>query len=125
MRRINILMLILFICLVSAEWLHAQSKFKFTSFDCPGAQYTEGVAINPAGAITGFCSTQIPQHGFLRVPNGIITEFDPPGSLTTYAAGINPSAAISGEYVDHNQKIHGYLRAPDGIITVIVPPGSI
>lgn len=39
-----------------------------TSFDVPGSFYTQGSAINPAGAITGFYFDATTSHGFLRRP---------------------------------------------------------
>ena len=98
----------------SCRVLHAYVRFPggtITIFDGPGATYSEPLAINPAGAITGyFCSNAC--HGFLRTPDGVITAFDPPGSFFTQGTGINPSGAIIGNYQDANGVSHSFLRLP-------------
>jgi hypothetical protein len=98
----------------SCSVLHAYVRFPggaITIFNGPGATYSEPLAINPAGAITGyFCSNAC--HGFLRTPDGVITAFDPPGSFFTQGTGINPSGAIIGAYQDANGVSHGFLRLP-------------
>lgn len=88
MRRISILLLILFTCFVLAAWPQAQpqSKNKIITFDAPGAgtgagQGTFGVGPNDLGAIAGFyVDSSYGLHGFLRNPFGKITEFDAPNS---------------------------------------------
>ena len=65
-----------------------------TIFDGPGATYSEPLAINPAGAITGyFCSNAC--HGFLSTPDGVITAFDPPGSFFTQVPASTPRGRSS------------------------------
>jgi hypothetical protein len=98
----------------SCSVLHAYVRFPdgaTTVFDGPDATYTEPLAINPAGAITGyFCSNAC--HGFLRTPDGVITAFDPPGSFFTFPTEINAPGAIIGVYLDANGVEHGFLRLP-------------
>src|ERR1017187_3091461 len=143
MKQINILMLILLTCLVSAAWSQAPAltKPKIITFDPPGIgaapyQGTQAPGINSAGAIAGFYSDSISvYHAFLRTPDGTITTFDAPhagtqsvpgffgtalgvlGGQGTYATAINKAGVITGTYIDINNVLHGFLRASDGTIT--------
>ena len=104
----------------------------FVEFDVPGSACearfpfcTTPVAINPAGAVTGYyADSNAALHGFLRAPDGTFTTFDPPGSLSTAPVGINPAGAITGYYCDA-VTCHGFLRTPDGTLTPFDPPGSV
>lgn len=151
----SIQLLILPGCLVSAAW--AQPKI-FT-FDAPGAgtaanRGTAGVAIDPAGAITGFyfdntgvTSTGVTgsgvAHGFLRTPDGTIVTFDAPGAGNesvngfhptpagvfggqgTFSLAINPAEAITGTYFDSTNTAHGFLRTSEGTITTVDAPSYV
>ena len=149
MRRIGILMLVVFFCFVSTTWSQAQPQWnhKIITYEAPGAgtgagQGTQAPGINPAGAITGFYwDDRSVAHGFLRAPDSRITTFDAPGAGSetvsgfygtavglggqgTYAIAINPEGAIAGTYIDKDNVMHGFLRSPDGRFTTIDVPGA-
>jgi len=81
------------------------------TFDAPGAGTGPGhttLAINPAGAITGFYfDAGDAIHGFLRSPDGTIGTIDVPGAGTGPGQGTSPfsitsGGAIAGRYADAN-----------------------
>jgi hypothetical protein len=82
------------------------------TFDPTGSISTEPLAINPAGAITGFFFNGSASHGFLRNSDGTIVTFDPPGALETFPSGINPAGVIIGSYPDAHGVYHGFVRFP-------------
>ncbi|HEY2484922.1 MAG TPA: hypothetical protein VGI36_07220, partial [Candidatus Binataceae bacterium] len=121
MRRIQILMLILFTCFVSAAWsqAHAETKGQFTTIDVAGAAATLAFANNPGGAIAGtyLAPPYYSFQGFLRAKDGTISTFDAPDAGTFYPEGttgqsINPAGAIAGNYTDAGNVNHGFLRDP-------------
>lgn len=122
MRRISVLMLALFACLVSVAWPQAQRKSQFT-FDAPGAGTAAGQGtivngINVGGAIAGWYVDAVNvNHGFLRAHDGSFTSFDAAGAGTgagqgTFAVGNNPAGAITGLFVDANGVSHGFVLKP-------------
>jgi hypothetical protein len=93
-----------------------------------GQQQVYPVAINPAGAVTGYYQTaDYTFHDFLRAPDGTFTQIDPtpPALYSTYtqAAAINPAGAITGYYSDPSGN-HAFLRAANGTLTTFDYPGS-
>lgn len=125
MKRISILLLVLFTFLASAAWPQAQPQWtqKIIKFDAPHAgkgagQGTLALDINPRGTITGwYVDANNVNHGFLRAREGTITEFNVPGAGTgagqgTLAFDIDPRGPITGYYVDAKNAIHGFLRMP-------------
>ncbi len=87
MKRISILLLILFTFLASTAWPQAQTQWrrhKIITFDVPGAgtganQGTVPYGINARGAIIGwYTDGGNVNHGFVRTPVGTITTFDAP-----------------------------------------------
>ena len=124
----------------SSYVFHAFVRFpdgSFTTFDAPGADTvsspacapfcgTIGLAISPAGDITGyFVDANNLTHGFLRDHDGIFSTFDGPGAgpFGTVPEGINPAGEITGFFYDSNNVAHGFLR-DHSAITVFDPPGS-
>jgi hypothetical protein len=100
-----------------------------TEFDDPDAgigagQGTQGVSINPEGAITGAYCDVITCHGFLRAPDGKFTNFDVPRAAGTWASSINPEGAITGYCWDSSGMYHGFLRTPDGKFATFDAPGA-
>src|ERR1700740_697248 len=102
MRRIAILILVLFVYLAARLEVRAQTKAQIIKFDAPGAgtgpgQGTTPYAINPAGAIAGqYLDASNVLHGFLRAVDGTITTIDAPGAGTgsgqgTVVRSINPA----------------------------------
>jgi hypothetical protein len=90
----------------------------WVSFDVPSATYTQGIAINDRGQITGLWQDQNgTSHGFLREADGKIVTFDPPGmgvggagaAPGTYPTGINNRGDIVGYYSDKTGGQHGFL----------------
>lgn len=97
----------------------------YITFDPTNSVSTNPVAINEAGAITGFyADANFANHGFVRTQDGTITSFDPPGSVSTLPAAINEAGAITGFWADANGVDHGFLRAKDGTMTPIDAPGE-
>jgi hypothetical protein len=84
---------------------------KITTFSVPGGSSPTPVAINPAGAITGFSFGSEPS-GFVRTPDGAIIQFGVPSAALTWPTGINPAEAIIGFYYDASGVQHGFLRLP-------------
>lgn len=126
MKRIGILILALFTCLVSAAWPQGQ----FITFDAPKAgrgagQGTQAYAISPLLEITGFyIDKKNVVHGFVRGLDGGIATFDAPNAGTgpgegTVPQSINPLGVIAGFYFDKNCVEHGFLREPNGTLTEI------
>jgi hypothetical protein len=96
-----------------------------------GGQGTYAIAIDSAGAITGFYADgSNVVHGFLRTPDGKFTTLDDPQAGTTgegqgtYAANISPTGVIAGSYADANWVSHGFLRTPHGKFINFDAPGA-
>src|SRR5208337_3688822 len=122
MKRIGILMLVVFFCFVSTAWPQAepQANYKIITFDAPGATLTLPLGPNVWGSIVGhYADASYVVHGFLRSPHGSFTTFDPTGSTCTMSGNINDFGVIGGYYTDSDGVSHGFLRAPNGTITTI------
>src|SRR5208337_400959 len=120
MKRIGILMLVVFFCFVSTAWPQAepQANYKIITFDAPGATLTLPLGPNVWGSIVGhYADASYVVHGFLRSPHGSFTTFDPAGSTCTMSGNINDFGVIGGYYTDSDGVSHGFLRAPNGTIT--------
>jgi hypothetical protein len=93
----------------------------------PGA--TEVAGINEKGTVVGdyeLINTVVPQHGFIRTVDGVITTFDVPGSDRTEPVGINAAGQVAGIYWSHgNDFPGGFVRSADEDITTYpgVPVG--
>jgi len=104
----------------------------YTTFDAPGAgtgpnQGTLPLAIDPAGAITGYyVDASGVNHGFLRTTKGTITTIDVPGAgaFGTQVYSISPSETITGVY-GQGGVIHGFLRDRSGAITTFDAPSAV
>ncbi len=91
MRRIRILMLILFTSFVSTIWSQAQAgqKHEITTFDITGAGTGSGQGTFPIGIVENgwimgsYIDANNVSHGFLRAPDGAISKFDVPGAGTS------------------------------------------
>jgi len=94
----------------------------FTTFDYPGAIFTDGVGINRAGDIVGhYVDATGIDHGYL-LRKGIFTTIDFPGSEGGHVHGINDAGDIVGQYFAGN-KYHGFLLS-SGVYTAIKFPGA-
>jgi hypothetical protein len=128
MKRISFLLFAVVTFLVSSAWPQSDAPKKeptIITFDPPGSVFTLSLAINPAGAITGFyvdASNMV--HGFLRAPDGTITTVDAPGAdQGTVALSVNPAGVIAGNYHDGSNVLHGFLRDRHGTFTTFDAPG--
>jgi len=139
MKRMSILLSLLFFSLFTATWLQAQSQVKklpqIVTFDPPGSgtgayQGTNVAAINPSGLITGWYIDDNNQSwGFLRTASGTITTFSVPNAgtginLGTGPSAINPQGTTAGYYVDANCFPHGFIRTAAGKTMEIDAPGA-
>ncbi len=101
----------------------------FMTIDVPGASFTEGLAINPSGALIGdFCNQTTCYTGFIRFPTGSFAAIDIPGGACggqSIPSDINPSGAVTGSFIDPScgDVSHSYVRAPDGTVTTFDAPG--
>jgi len=126
MKRISILMLILFTSLVSTAW----PRQKITTFDVPGAGTGAGQGTMPVGIVQGnwimgsYIDGNNVTHGFLRAPEGTITKFDVPGGAIVVVWGMTPALEVAGSYLDANNVYHGFLRMPWGRVITIDAPGA-
>lgn len=138
MRRIGILKLVFFFCLVSAAWPQPGPEWqgKIITFDVENAgnaagQGTFPYVITPGGWIAGnFVDTNGVYHGFLRSPNGSITTFDVPGEGTAAGQGVievkglTPALEIVGTVQGANNIFHGFLRTPLGKFVIYDAPDT-
>src|SRR5258708_9759347 len=91
----------------------------FANFDPQGSVatlVTQPLAINPAGAITGYyLDANGGYHGFIRTPKGTLTTIDAfPNATFTFALAINPAGTIVGFYNDTIFTLHGFILPPAG-----------
>ena len=94
----------------------------FTSFDYPGAVFTDGVDINRFGDIVGhYIDAAGVDHGYL-LHNGVFTTVDYPGADGGHAHGINSAGVIVGLYFT-GKKFHGYVLNK-GVYTTVDFPGA-
>jgi len=136
MRSFRILALILFACVVSAQWMQAEKEPTFTKFNAPHAGRGAGQGTFPWGIIQGqwimgyYIDAESVYHGFLRAPDGTITEFDvpgqgtQPGQGTVEVFGMTPQKEIVGTYLDANNLYHGFLRTSHGEFISFDCPGQ-
>src|SRR4051812_44558422 len=103
----------------------ARKLAKIVDFDAvPGSNFTNPIAINAAGQITGSyrpAGNSGGGHGFLRQVDGTIVTFNVPNSTHTVPTGISSAGCIAGFFGDGTHDV-GFLRAPGGgFITFEVP----
>jgi len=101
-------------------------KKKYTSFDYPGAVWTEAIDINDSGDIVGTYFDVTAAHGF-KLQSGTFTNLDPPGAVGSFAETINNSGAVVGYYslTDPllNSGLQGYFLN-EGSFTSVNYPGA-
>ena len=94
----------------------------FTTFDFPGAIFTDGVDINRSGDIVGhYIDANGIDHGYL-LHNGCFTTVDFPKGDGGHVHGINSAGDIVGLYYVGN-KYHGFLLSK-GVYTSIKFPDA-
>jgi len=100
---------------------------KITTIDYPGGATTFAVAINIAGAITGYYSDGTYFHGFIRSPDGAtITPIDVPDDVGgTVPTCINSNGDIAGYYAAQSGGAWlGFVRTAAGKFSTINPQNS-
>ena len=80
----------------------------FTSWDFPGATFTNTTGINARGDIVGRYLSGGVSHGYL-LRDGQFTAVDYPGSTFSGATGINQRGDILGRYRNADGVTHGFL----------------
>jgi len=101
----------------------------YTSFDYPGAPYTDAYALNSEGDITGYYLDGGGNiHGFNR-RRGVYTSIDYPGAIETFSVGINDAGDMVGAYCMTSQceatgqGEQGFLLR-NGVFTSFAIPGE-
>src|SRR5260221_10203704 len=94
----------------------------FNIFDPQGSVatlVTQPLAINPAGAITGYyLDANGGYHGFIRTPKGTLTTIDAfPNATFTFALAINPAGTNVGFYNLTRLTPHRFILPPAGTST--------
>lgn len=96
----------------------AYSGGVFTAIGTPGALYVSPNAINDAGTIVGYQSTDPTFtiiNGFVDV-GGVLSPFDAPGTLgTTAPNSINNAGQIVGNYTDASGNYVAFLATPNPV----------
>jgi len=90
----------------------AQPSTTSTTFDYPGAAYTQALGVNRSGSIVGIYQDNNGLHGFLHQGSDFSTGFraiDVPNSFLTEAQGINDRGNIVGLYMDASGT-HGFVH---------------
>jgi len=83
-----------------------------TAVDPPDSEYTQILAINDKGDLTGVYYYG-GYHGFVRDRSGAYATFDVPGdTYGTYPQGINANRVVTGGYRDSSDVLHGFVGTP-------------
>ncbi len=111
----------------------------FTTFGVPraggaGLNGTRANSINNSNAVAGSWTYSdvytIPNHVFLRTPQGFIESFSAPGAGSgefqgTLQYGLNDAGAVTGTYIDAKGATYGFVRSSSGgVFTTIIVPGD-
>jgi uncharacterized membrane protein len=112
-------------------------KGSFSNFFTPaGSYYSQALAINSSGVITGRTGIYNPTlyigltYGFVLTPDGKTVTFQSPSATQTgwlngtTSVAINSAGATTGYYYDANSVAHTYIRAADGGFTEFEVPGA-
>jgi uncharacterized membrane protein len=87
----------------------------FQPFDVPGAVFTAGWDINPAGEVVGgYQDSNGRFHGYVVDGEWNFTSIDFPGATHTRAWGINARGDVVGRYEDTSNRTHGFLATRTG-----------
>ena len=100
----------------------------FTTFNFPGAGYTQARYLNASGEIVGFYfegpAFASPVHGLVRTKDGELTRVDFPGTNgSTFVTGINSEGDIAGFY-GVGATTHGFVRDKNGDFSSLDFPGA-
>jgi hypothetical protein len=97
-------------------------KPAFQTLDYPGAQFTNIIGVNDAGAIVGrFGDGNGNVHGFIKQQGRQFQQLDVPGSILTAALAINNQDVAVGHYVDGDRVTHGFVYRGGRFQTVDYP----
>jgi hypothetical protein len=126
----------LFVCLFLAGAGFSQVnslKYKYVSFDVPGATSTIPRGINNLGEIVGSYTisgnpgcglgANCVIHGFKLINHKFI-RVDVPGALQTEIHGVNDAGDVVGAYFTSDGRIHGFLLHHTGQLQRLNAPGS-
>jgi uncharacterized membrane protein len=109
----------------------AERGLVYTTFDFPGATFTNAQGINAGGEIVGFYNDSASPsrtHGFL-LSGGSFHSIDVPDSRATIARGIGPGGDIVGTYQRQNESggvpSHGFLLSNQGVFSAVDFPGHL
>ena len=96
------------------------------SFDVPGSQSTEAVAINDSGTVAGDYVDALGRHGFIRDTSGNLTFFEAPPPVGVFVSGPDTgSAAInSGGTVVGSDWGRGFVRTTQGTVVTFDASGA-
>ena len=124
MRR-RYLVLALMACCLPAAVLARGTRYRFTSFNVPGATQTIGDGINNVGAIVGyFVDASGGFHGYILSVGGVFTQINVPGAVKTIVEGINNPGTMVGQYdAPVVGQTHGFVLS-GGIFTSFDVPGA-
>lgn len=82
---------------------------RFASFEVPGASFTAGWDINPAGVAVGVYRDSAGMfHGF-QFDGTVFGRVDFPGATATRVFGINAGGDMVGSYVDASGRTHAFI----------------
>lgn len=97
---------------------------RFRTIDYPGADYTNVVAINPAGVIVGdFCNDVACGQGFLRTPDGTFTVINANAGFPTAINSVGEITGFAG--LGGGVVYAGYFWSRDGTFTTFTVPGLL
>ena len=90
--------------LAAAFGAAGQTTYTFTTFSVPNSTYTDAIAINENGDVTGYYGMDgiTLFQGFLRSASGQITTISYPGQSVTGAYGLNDFMVVAGDYATGN-----------------------
>src|ERR1700719_4350005 len=137
MRRINLPMLVFFLCFVSTGWrqAQAQTKSRVITFDVPDAGTNPQQGTLPAQVtdsrltVGSYVDVNGVSHGFVRAPDGTITTFDAPGAGMgagegTVPEGITDAGIVVGAVFDGSGVFHAFFGSPGGHFTTFDAPNA-
>ena len=94
----------------------------YTTYNYPGAVYTEFHGIDDLGPIVGDFNDGTAIHGFELYPGGSTVLIDYPGAGHTTATGINDSGTIVGSFTYKGKSIfHGFIHDYSGYHLIDYP----
>ena len=87
------------------------NNFTITTIDCPSGLYTQPVAINAGGEVTGQCDDNIGWHAFVKSGAAITTFDGGVPNMSTGATSINAGGTVTGTYLDGVGPSKGFVNS--------------